>query len=166
MLAIPKLLPKSCQITCLSTKANFVKPAAVRENTLLCNVSESLGQEQMFLGFLDLRSHGLRQIFQCDGLTGMELNSWWNILGLVDTVKWGSWNKSLFSKVFEQVGYLVPYAWAVYPEEENICSYKLLFKNFLKHTVNLFIGSILVFLGKNFLERMLKSCWHRRPQLS
>lgn len=80
-----------------------------------------------------------------------------------------SWNKCwcvnscLLSELFAQVCNLVSCAWAVYPHEESICSDKLVFRKFPKHTVNVFIGFILFFLGKNYLEHILKSCWHWRP---
>ena len=47
-------------------------------------------------------------------------------------------------------------AWPVYPDERSVCSDKLVFRKFPKHTVNVFTGFIVFFLGKNFLEYMLK----------
>lgn len=142
------------------------------ENTFTQYVSESSSQEQVFIWVFGVGSCGLRQIFQCGAPAGTGLNSWWTVLELVDTVRWGIWNEPwyvnscLFIKVFAQVSSLVSYAWAVYPDKECIWSDKLVFKNFLRHIVHVCIGSILFFLGKNFLEHTVKSCWHRKPHVA
>lgn len=52
------------------------------------------------------------------------------------------------------MGYLVSYAWAVYPDEESICLDKLLFRNFLKHTMNLLFHPFLP--GQEFFGTHIK----------